>query len=156
MQLYKVGSVLVGVLLACFLGREGVAGTDVPRFESYRVEGVFTGINNILDDAERIEGKWMLYRASAISGKVNFAGHYIVFTGDCGAGAVCGEILDAKTGKVAASFPNAYFLERSGDYFDVVFRPWSRLLIVLGVAADPEKDKKVRYCQLEIGFVTSK
>ncbi|WP_447749102.1 hypothetical protein [Pseudomonas nicosulfuronedens] len=64
-------------------------------------------------------------------------------TGDCGGGAVCGEILDIETGKVISEFPNAYQLgSGDGNYYDASFRPDSRLLVVSGVAADPEVDRE--------------
>lgn len=147
MILVEVSSSVLIFFLALVVMGNVRADSGSPRFEDYAVESLYSGKNHALDESARTEGKWMLYRSAAVKGSVNFAGHYIVFTGDCGAGAVCGEIIDAKTGKIAASFPNAYLLEGDGGYFDVVFRPRSRLLVISGVAADPEKGKNGRLLQ---------
>ncbi|MBV7585452.1 hypothetical protein KW851_21655 [Pseudomonas sp. PDM33] len=99
------------LFFAFFLGVEVYADSASPRFEDYKVDDLYSGANHALDSSAKTEGKWMIYRSLAVKRKVNFAGHYIVFTGDCGAGAICGEILDAKTGRVVVGFPNAYLLE---------------------------------------------
>ncbi|MBD9516103.1 hypothetical protein [Pseudomonas sp. PDM22] len=73
------------------------------------------------------------------SSEPNFAGHYVVVTKGCGGNAICGEIFDALSGKVVAGFPNAYQLNGpDDDFYDADFKSWSRLLIISGVAADPE------------------
>ena len=112
------------------------------KLENYKVDSVFTGPNHELDVPDQGEDNWKIYRTNAIKRKVNFAGHYIVFTGGCGGGAICGEILDAKTGKLVTGYPNAYELDSpDGSYYDAEFRPGSRLLVITGTAADPEKDQ---------------
>lgn len=131
------------------------------RFEDYRVGVVFQGLSHSLDRSLLQGDKWSGSRLDAMRQKVNFAGHYIVHAGDCGGGAVCGEILDAETGKVVSGFPNAYVLDSSdGSYYDAHFRPDSRLLIISGVAADPEFDdggrvlpatNRVRYFEFKGG-----
>lgn len=111
-----------------------------PKFEDYRVESVYSGSNHALIDTGEGGEKWSRYRAKAIEGRVNFAGHYIVVSGDCGGGAICGEIIDVLSGEVVGGFPNAYELGGSEDeYYDAIFKEWSRLLIISGVAADPER-----------------
>lgn len=128
-------AICVPILSAC-------AGTVEPQFENYRVDSIFAGPNHVLDAPDQSDDKWTIYRSNAIKLKVNFAGHYIVYTGDCGGGAICGEILDAMTGKIVSGFPNAYQLDSpDGSYYDAGFRPDSRLLIISGVAADPEKSQ---------------
>ncbi|MCC6074549.1 hypothetical protein ACFPTX_11165 [Pseudomonas sp. GCM10022188] len=113
-----------------------------PKFEDYKVDSIFAGPNHALDVPDQGEDNWKIYRTNAIKRKVNFAGHYIVFTGSCGGGAICGEILDAKTGKLVSGYPNAYELDSpDGSYYDAGFRPDSRLLMITGTAADPEKDQ---------------
>ncbi|MDA8486833.1 hypothetical protein NNO07_27560 [Pseudomonas resinovorans] len=125
----------VPVLSAC-------ADTAEPQFEDYKVDSIFAGPNHEMDAIDQNDDKWTIYRRNAIKRKVNFAGHYILYTGDCGGGAICGEILDAKTGKIVSGFPNAYQLDSpDGSYYDAGFRPESRLLVISGVAADPEKDQ---------------
>lgn len=110
-----------------------------PRFEDYKVEHIFKGENHELVVEDDNEDNWSLYRKQAIRKPVNFAGHYIVFAMGCGGGAICGEILDAQTGRIAASFPNAYEIDSAdGSYYDASFKLDSRLIVISGVAADPE------------------
>lgn len=112
-----------------------------PQFDDYKVNSVFAGPNHALDVTDQGDDSWTAYRKRAIARNVNFAGHYIVYTGGCGGGAICGEILDAKTGKIIDGFPNAYELESpDGSYYDAKFHPESRLLVISGIAADAEKD----------------
>jgi hypothetical protein len=109
-----------------------------PRFEEYKVNRIFKGDNHELV-VEDDEDNWSLYRKQAIKKPVNFAGHYIVFAMGCGGGAICGEILDAQTGSIAASFPNAYEMDSpDGSYYDASFKLDSRLMVISGVAGDPE------------------
>lgn len=133
------------LLLTLMLGMQATVangGTPEPKFEDYKVDSIFAGPNHELDVPDQGEDNWKTYRANAIKRKVNFAGHYIVFTGGCGGGAICGEILDAQTGKIVEGFPNAYELDSpDGSYYDAGFRPDSRLLVISGTAADPEKDQ---------------
>ncbi|WP_347928363.1 hypothetical protein [Pseudomonas helvetica] len=119
------------------------------KFEDFKVAEVFTGQNHALLPVENSSPLWDEYRAQAITRKVNFAGHYIVHTMGCGGGTICGEVLDARTGAVVASLPNAYYMvgregndggEGEGGYFDINFKPDSNLMMVLGVAADTEVD----------------
>jgi len=133
---------LLTALAFCIPVLSACAGTTEPQFEDYKVDSIFAGPNHALDVADQSDDKWTTYRSNAIKRKVNFAGHYIVYTGGCGGGAICGEILDAKTGKIISGFPNAYELESpDGSYYDAGFRPDSRLLVISGIAADPEKDQ---------------
>lgn len=113
-----------------------------PKFQDYKIDSVFADPNSKLDVPEQSDDNWKIYRSNAIKRKVNFAGHYIVFTGGCGGGAICGKILDAQTGKIVEGFPNAYELDSpDGSYYDAGFRPDSRLLVISGIAADPENDQ---------------
>lgn len=111
-----------------------------PKFEEYKVEQIFQGDNHKLVIEDDNDDNWSLYRKQAIKKPINFAGHYIVFATGCGGGAICGEILDAQTGKIAASFPNAYEIDSAdGSYYDASFRLDSRLIVISGIAADPER-----------------
>ncbi|WP_371369511.1 hypothetical protein ACA097_07695 [Pseudomonas sp. QL9] len=113
-----------------------------PKFQDYKVDCVFAGPNHGLDVSAQSDDIWGEYRRSAIKRKVNFAGHYIIFTGGCGGGAICGEILDAMTGRVVAGFPNAYELDSAdGGYYDAEYHPDSRLLEISGKAANSERDR---------------
>lgn len=132
---------LMVALALCLPALSANAGS-LPRFEDYKVEHIFQGPNHPLEAVEKSDDKWASYRSKAVQRKVNFAGHYIVYTGNCGAGAICGEILDAQTGKIVDGFPNAYELDSAdGSAYDAGFRPDSRLLSISGIAADPEKDQ---------------
>lgn len=128
------------VLAVLFLVQSAYADCVNPRFEDYRVRGVYSGANHALVGSGGGDEKWVRYRAEAVKGRVNFAGHYIVSAGDCGGGAVCGEIIDVLSGKVVSAFPNAYELgDSEGGYYDANFKEWSRLLVISGVAADAER-----------------
>lgn len=112
--------------------------TAEPRFEDFKVDRIFKGENHELV-VEDDESNWSFYRKQAIKKPVNFAGHYIVFAMGCGGGAICGEILDAQTGSIAASFPNAYEMDSpDGSFYDASFKLDSRLIVISSVAADPE------------------
>lgn len=109
-----------------------------PRFEDYKVEQIFQGENHELVVEEDNDDSWALYLKQAIKKPVNFAGYYIIFVMGCG-GAICGEILDAQTVKIAASFPNAYEIDSlDGGYYEADFKLDSRLIVISGAAADPE------------------
>lgn len=127
-------ALLLGVL---FVSLTSLAAE--PRFEDYKVEHIFKGENHELIVEDDNEDNWSLYRKQAIRKPVNFAGHYIIFATGCGGGAICGEVLDAQTGRIATSFPNAYEMDSpDGSYYDASFKLDSRLIVISGVAADPE------------------
>jgi hypothetical protein len=122
-------------LFSCF------AKADVPRFENYKVDEVFKGQQH--DAVASDENKsWAEGRKKAIKQPVNFAGHYVVYANGCGGGSICGEILDVKTGQVVTSFPNAYYIIGNDGTapYAAVYKPDSKLLEIMGVAADPEVD----------------
>ncbi|MDM5140264.1 hypothetical protein OB959_10680 [Aeromonas bestiarum] len=75
-------------------------------------------------------------RKNAIKEKPNFAGHYVVYTFNCGTGALCGEVLDLKTGLVISRLPHPYNSESLK--LDTVVN--SYLIIVSGVEMDLEMD----------------
>lgn len=139
----KLSKLIMLALAFCIPALNAFAGSSEPKFEDYKVDSVFAGPNHSLESFDQSDDKWIAYRSNAIKRKVNFAGHYVVYTGGCGGGAVCGEILDAKTGRIVAGFPNAYLLDDpDGSYYDAEFRPESRLLVIHGTAADPETDQQ--------------
>ena len=92
-------------------------------------------LTNELSEKKQITGQ-----KSATKKPVNFAKHYVISTVECGGGTVCGEIADANTGNVVGSFPNAYYIngEDGTAPFAFISKPDSRLLIIIGVSADPE------------------
>lgn len=122
-------------LFSCF------AKADTPRFENYKVDEIFQGEHHdvVVSDENKI---WDEGRKSAIKRPVNFAGHYVVYANGCGGGAICGEVLDVKTGEVVTSFPNAYYIVGNDGTapYAAVYQSDSKLLMIMGVAADPEVD----------------
>lgn len=128
-------SVLLGSLLAI---ATSVAYAANPAFKDYTVTAVFTGINHEPVPQEHSNPRMDKDRAQALKGKVNFAGHYILYRVGCGGSAICGEVLDARTGEVVGGLPNAY----DGNTFSLSNKPDSRLLIVSGIAADTEEDAR--------------
>ncbi|WP_085655899.1 hypothetical protein [Pseudomonas sp. B11(2017)] len=107
-----------------------------PAFNDYTVTPVFTGPHHELLPQENSNAMTDQDRAQALKGKVNFAGHYILYRVGCGGSTLCGEVLDARTGEVVGGLPNAY----DGNTFSLSNQPDSRLLIVSGIAADTEED----------------
>lgn len=136
----KLRKTLLAALAFCLPVLSACAGSIEPQFEDYNVDSIFAGPNHEPDVVDQSDDRWTTYRNNAVKRKVNFAGHYIVYTG--GGGAICGETLDEKTGKIVSGVPNAYELESpDGSYYDAMFRPESRMLVISGIAADPEKDQ---------------
>lgn len=129
----KEYSILLGSLLVI---ATSVAYAANPAFKDYTVTPVFTGINHEPVSQEHSNPMMDKDRAQALKGKVNFAGHYILYQFGCGGSTLCGEVLDARTGKVVGGLPNAY----DGNTFSLSNKPDSRLLIVSGIAADTEED----------------
>ena len=126
-------SVLLGGLLAI---ATSVAFAADPDFKDYSVTPVFSGANHELVSQENSNPMMDQVRAQALKGKVNFAGHYILHRLGCGGSAICGEVLDARTGDVVVELPNAY----DGSTFDMSYQPDSRLIFISGLALDGEED----------------
>ncbi|WP_170929369.1 MULTISPECIES: hypothetical protein [unclassified Pseudomonas] len=129
----KEYSILLGSLLVI---ATSVAYAANPAFKDYTVTPVFTGINHEPVSQEHSNPMMDKDRAQVLKGKVNFAGHYILYQFGCGGSTLCGEVLDARTGEVVGGLPNAY----DGNALSLSNRPDSRLLIVSGIAADTEED----------------
>lgn len=124
------GSLLVVTTSQCF-----ASGL---KFEDFKAAEVFAGQNHALLPVDH-SNLWMdEARAQAIAGKVNFAGHYILYKFGCGGSTFCGEVLDARTGEVVTGLPNAY----NGDSLVLSYQSDSNLIIISGVTADSEKDMK--------------
>ncbi|MGE7958756.1 hypothetical protein ACQKQA_19585 [Pseudomonas sp. NPDC089530] len=123
-----LSSVLAASASSCFAA--------APSFKDLNVTEVFEGPNHALLPQENSSPMMDRARAQALEGKVNFAGHYILHKVGCGGGAVCGDVLDARTGDVVAGLPNAY----DGNTFSLSFQPDSRLIIISGITLDAEED----------------
>lgn len=126
-------SVLFGGVL---LVATSLAFAADPTFKDFSVTPVFTGANHELVPQENSSPMMEAARVQALQGKVNFAGHYILHKVGCGGSAVCGDVLEARTGDVVAELPNAY----DGNTFSLSFQPDSRLIIISGIALDTEED----------------
>lgn len=126
-------SIVLGSLLSAATSMAFAADPD---FKDYAVTPVFSGPNHEPVQQEQSNAVMDSTRARALQGKVNFAGHYILYRVGCGGSAICGEVLDARTGEVVGGLPNAY----DGNALSLSNRPDSRLLIVSGIAADTEED----------------
>lgn len=124
---------LLGSLLALFASLVFAADPD---FKDYTVTPVFTGQHHQPVPQENSNPQMDKARAQALKGKVNFAGHYILHMLGCGGSALCGEVLDARTGEVAGGPPNAY----DGSTVGMSFFPDSRLIIISGMTLDTEQD----------------
>ncbi|WP_285418962.1 hypothetical protein [Pseudomonas sp. efr-133-TYG-5] len=125
-----------------------VAFAADPDFKDYTVTPVFTGPHHELLPQADSNATINQARAQALKGKVNFAGHYILHRLGCGGSAMCGEVLDVRTGEVVGGLPNAY----DGTTLSLASQPDSRLLIVSGIAADTEEDAQGN--ELEIRYRT--
>ncbi|GGK11021.1 hypothetical protein GCM10009103_02700 [Pseudomonas koreensis] len=126
-------SIVLGSLLSTATSMAFAADPD---FKDYAVTPVFSGPNHEPVQQEQSNPVMDSTRAKALQGKVNFAGHYILYRFGCGGGAICGEVLDAQTGDVVGGLPNAY----DGSTFDTTYLPDSRLIIISGVTLDGEED----------------
>jgi hypothetical protein len=109
---------------------------EAPRFQDYPVAKTFTGRNaavRLVSDEDR---KYRTMLTQGASGKLNFAGDYILVLWGCGSGCAEGAVIDAKTG-VVSWLP--YFVVGCDstciDFADkefIEFRPDSKLLILNG------------------------
>ncbi|WP_407364579.1 hypothetical protein HKW97_24380 (plasmid) [Pseudomonas luteola] len=112
---------------------------DQLSFDDFKTKPMYNGVNHEFIETDRAS-QWNNYRKAAAKQAVNFSGHYVLFTNGCGGGAICGEVIDVQKGKVVASLPNAYQMETADgeSFFNIDFKPNSRLLIITGTTADPE------------------
>ncbi|MBM7063405.1 hypothetical protein JQX08_22015 [Pseudomonas sp. UL073] len=127
--------ILLGALLPALL-----CSAAEPRFDDYKVLAIFDDTSNAAAAGRQSDDAQSDLREQAAKQPANFAGHYIVLTSGCGGGAICGEILDAKSGRAVTGLPNAYLIlsEDGTSAFDAIFQENSRLIIISGIAADPE------------------
>lgn len=104
--------------------------SKTPTFSKYNVGTVYDGVNHALVEPQSGNVSVDTLRISASHKKANFSGHFYLYTFGCGGGAICGEILDLKTGRVVTGLPDAY----DGSSFDLDFKPDSSLLIIYGTS----------------------
>jgi SAM-dependent methyltransferase len=106
-------------------------------FEAYPAEETYQGKSHALAKEDDHNDRWSSYRKKALGKPVNFAGKYIILEIGCGGGAICGEILDAASGKLVTTFPNAYEIDSYASFY----KKNSRLLYIEGETANAELDE---------------
>ncbi|MGL4768397.1 MAG: hypothetical protein ACRCV6_10025 [Formosimonas sp.] len=128
---------LKGLLsLLLWVSLSALAQEQLPRFEDYPVAAVYTGKHHaaVITKANRIMRTRLRQAAQE---PVNFAGHYVLWSYGCGTNCLVNSIVDVKTG---LEFPDEVPTLSSchnedwtqiADY-DIVARPNSRLLVVIG------------------------
>ncbi|MDD0966684.1 MULTISPECIES: hypothetical protein [Pseudomonas] len=125
------------LMLLCAVSFSALA--EPPLFSQYMIKDVYGGSVHSLVNKDT-GSQWDGIRKDAIKGSVNFAGHYIVYTGGCGGSSICGEVIDAKTGEVIKTLPNAYKGEdeETGKPFDIEYHVDSSLIVIMGVTENKE------------------
>lgn len=122
-----------------FSSRDVVEEKSAPRFENYRVIGIFRGKPApVKSSSLRARMFRTRLRENAKDG-VDFAGHYILATWGCGSGCSSIAIIDARTGRVY--FTPSLLLVGTALYQELApleFRKDSRLLKVVGSRNDEE------------------
>jgi hypothetical protein len=127
------------LVLLCVVSFSAIA--EVPLFSQYKIKEIYEGGTHSLVNKDA-GSHWDDIRKDAVKGSVNFAGHYIVYTGGCGGSSICGEVIDAKTGEMVKSLPNAYKGEdeETGEPFDLEYHIDSSLIVIMGVTENKELD----------------
>ncbi len=138
--LSDIANKIVSSALFSLLLLSSAAFAATPQFSSYKIDDIYAAKNAPLVNSETAGAQWKDLRRAAAKQPVNFAGHYILFTGDCGGASVCGEVINAKTGVVVRSLPNAYlaYNEDTEESFDIDYKVDSKLIIITGLAQDGE------------------
>jgi hypothetical protein len=137
------------LMLVLLIFSQGVFSA-IPKFNDFSVENIYIGNVSPLKEPSSGSENWDAYRVTASHQKVNFAGHYIVFTGGCGGGAICGEVLDVKTGKVVATLPDQYVNSTDEDNeFDIFYKVNSRLIEISGVSSLSNNEYITKYYEFK-------
>lgn len=138
---YKMTSkIFISTLFFLALSYETFANT--PKFSDYRIKKTYERENKTLVITDSAGPYWDNLRMTAAKKSANFAGHYILFTGNCAGASVCGEVIDARTGKIIKSLPNVYqaYNEDTEEAFDIEHKVDSRLIVIRGTAQNNEPD----------------
>lgn len=110
---------------------------------------IYSGPRATLSENPSGNKDWDIYRKKASLQKINFAGHYVIFTAGCGGGAICGEVFDVISGKIVSTLPDEYIENDNPDsVFDIYFKPNSSILEVSGLSANDDtiyKSKKYQF-----------
>jgi hypothetical protein len=115
------------VLFFLFFLSSGVQ-SKTPTFSDFHIGTIYSGQNHSLNEPSSGNEDLDNLRLQASKKKANFAGHFYLYTFGCGGGAICGEVLDLKTGRVVTGLPDEY----SVDDFGILFKPESSLIIIYG------------------------
>lgn len=111
----------------------------LPSFSSFHTQDIYKGSVSHKEDIENLAPNFS--SAYKHANKVNFAGHYVLFTFGSGGGSLGYGLLDAISGKLVASeIPNYYADEIEHEEFAID----SSLLIIKGKALDDE-EQTVKY-----------
>lgn len=102
--------------------------SQTPTFSEFNVGTIYSGKNHSLNEPGSGNENIDSLRLQASKRNANFAGHFYLYTFGCGGGAICGEVLDLKTGRVVTGLPDEY----SVDDFGISFKPDSSLIIIYG------------------------
>jgi hypothetical protein len=106
----------------------------LPPLPSFHIQNIYKGLVAYKEDIENMAPNFS--SAYKYANKVNFAGHYVLFTFGSGGGSLGYGLFDAISGKLVASeIPNCYADEFTID---------SSLLIIKGKALDDE-EQTVKY-----------
>jgi hypothetical protein len=88
------------IALALSLQTAVLAAAQVPRFEDFPVQAVFTGTHAPPDLSNRQARMFRTRLREAVAYGPNFAGHYTLARWGCGAGCVVVAVIDARSGRV--------------------------------------------------------
>jgi len=132
-------SITIAAMLALIASAAHASG-GTPKFIDYPVAHIYKGkhgpVKPEADDSP--DFKWQLKQT--LKGRVNFAGHYIVFTYDCGTACITGSIVDVISGEVVDGFPDGYVIGDDSDSFSADYRANSHLLIITGISGSDVSD----------------
>src|SRR5690242_15119703 len=127
---------------------------QAPRFSDYPVRSVYRGKTAPLHPSVRksLASEEPLQREKsgipvAEGRRADFAGHYVLITGNCGAACLNIGALDAKTGRVYWLGHTLVVEHQSAETNPVEYRLNSTLLILHGERDEKESDNGTHYYQ---------
>ncbi|CAI3950593.1 unnamed protein product [Commensalibacter communis] len=101
-----------------------------PQFANYPVTEIYSGINHSAIPNQYYDNSFSERQAALENEKVNYAGHYIIYTKQCGKDCITTYITDVKTGQDIASLGNAYKRDKQYPQFSIEHKSDSNLLII--------------------------
>lgn len=113
----------------------------------FSVQDLYKGPVNHSEDTKNLSPNFVWEYKNAK--KVNFAGHYVLFTFGSGGGSLGYGLLDAKSGMLVTSeIPNYYAEELDNDEFNIN----SSLVIIKGQTLDDD-ERSIKYFSLKDGVL---